>query len=153
MPQVALKRARERVHVDLEADRQRLVGGEPVADAAVRGARDGLVELQRVAPERLVTERVEAESFLAFVQSLARVLKNVGVRAALGTLSQLDLRGRAEGGQQTETRDSDQRHEEKAIGESHDDSSERAVERDSRVLDLRTKGAPRAQEETVGEAI
>ena len=115
-----------------------VVGAEPGADAAIRGARDRLVQPQAVAPERLVAERVEAERLPAFVQGLARVLEDVGVRAPLGTRSRLDLRGRAESGQQTETRDSDQRHEERAIGHSHDDSSGRAVERDSRVLDLQT---------------
>ena len=66
------ERLGERIHIDLETDRQRRLGADAVeakvgrGHAAQRAALDGLVQPERAAPEILVAESVEAESAAAF---------------------------------------------------------------------------------------
>jgi hypothetical protein len=72
---------RQRVHVDLEADRERRLRTDACADAAVRCAGDRLVQLERVAPERFVAERLEAERVAPFFDRAAGlILHGIGDR-------------------------------------------------------------------------
>jgi hypothetical protein len=59
--QLFLQRVGQRVRVDLQADGQRRLRRDARADAAVLLAGDRLVQAQRVAPERLAAEGVEAK--------------------------------------------------------------------------------------------
>src|SRR6266566_4662580 len=51
----------EGVDVHLEPDRERRLGADSRTYAAVPLPGNGLVQLQRVTPERFITERIEAE--------------------------------------------------------------------------------------------
>src|SRR5712664_1151650 len=61
------QRTWQHVGVDLEPDRERDPRTDSRARAATRAAFDGLVDLQRVAPERLVSERLEPERLSSLV--------------------------------------------------------------------------------------
>ena len=61
------QRKRQRLHVDFEADAERSGRIDSRSDAAIFGAGNRLMELQRVAPERFVAERVEAKRVAPFV--------------------------------------------------------------------------------------
>ena len=56
--ELLLQGARERIRVDLEADRQRCFRRDAGADASILLADDGVVQLQGVAPEGLASECV-----------------------------------------------------------------------------------------------
>jgi hypothetical protein len=66
--------AGQRIGVDLEAERQSRLGGEPRADAAVRvaSAGDRQMQLQRVAPKRFVAEGLVAKGPPALFDQLER---------------------------------------------------------------------------------
>ena len=81
--ELLLQRVGQRVRVDLQADGQRRLRRDARADAAVLLAGDRLVQPQRVAPERLAAEGVEAERLPPFVQHLLRVARDLGVEACL----------------------------------------------------------------------
>ena len=86
------QRRRERLAVDLQADGQRGLGADAVADAAVLRARDGAVELKRIAPERLAAEGVEAEGLPAFLEHPAGMLLGDVRRAGCGSARGTHLR-------------------------------------------------------------
>ncbi len=58
----------QRVDVDLQPHRERGLRADAGTHAAERGALDGLVQQQRVAPESLVAERIEAEDVAPLAQ-------------------------------------------------------------------------------------
>ena len=61
--------------VDLQPEPERSRRREARADAAVRGARDGLVETQRRAPELLVAEGLVPERLASLLEHLLGVLR------------------------------------------------------------------------------
>src|SRR5437667_7854339 len=61
-----LQRRGQGADIHLEADGQRGLRAYAAADAAMLLASDGFVELQRVAPERFIAERVESEGLAPF---------------------------------------------------------------------------------------
>src|SRR5207245_9259575 len=64
--ELVLQRLRQGVHIYLEADGQRGLRAYAATHAAMLLAGDGMVELQRVAPERFIAERVESEGLAPF---------------------------------------------------------------------------------------
>ena len=60
------------------------MGETPGPDAAVLLAGDGLVQLERVAPEGLAAEGVVAEGLLALFEHCLRVAGALGIEAFLG---------------------------------------------------------------------
>ena len=71
----------KRLRVDLQPDRQRGRRAHAWTDAAEACALDRLVQLERVAPERLVAERVEAENPRPSSSILLGVAANDGIEA------------------------------------------------------------------------
>jgi hypothetical protein len=76
--------AGQRVDIDFQPERQRSRRLEARADAAELFARNRLIQMQCVAPERLVAERIEAERLPARGDRLQRLLSEllVGERRA-----------------------------------------------------------------------
>jgi len=98
-----LHRRRQRRRVDLQADGQRGPRAHARSDPAVRRAGDRLVQVQRIAPERLIAERVEPERLPALVdQFLARVVAVAIDRAR---------RGESGGAQHTDRTDGEYRRQ------------------------------------------
>ena len=60
--ELLLERSRNRIEIDFEADAQCGLGAHTGPDAAIAFAGNRLVELQCIAPERLVAERIESKS-------------------------------------------------------------------------------------------
>src|SRR4051812_43632971 len=61
--ELLLERRRQRVGIDLQADREGGLGRDAGTDAAVLLARDCLMQLQRIAPERFAAECVITKYF------------------------------------------------------------------------------------------
>src|SRR5262249_26451758 len=89
---------RERVEVHLETDRERGLRADAAADAAEAAALDGLVQLERVAPERFVAEGIEAEGVAPGGDQI--VLGIPVMRAALISIARV---GRQSGEEQTKS--------------------------------------------------
>ena len=98
-------------------------GLTPGADAAVRRARDRLVELQRVAPERLVAERVEAEGLPALLELLARIVADGVVADPMTPLARLGVGGPVEHRPGDGAEDHGGHEQSGANGGTHDDLS------------------------------
>src|SRR5215831_19268803 len=98
LTQLLPQRLRERVEVHLETDRERGLRADAAADAAEAAALDGLVQLERVAPERLVAEGVEAEGVAPGGDQI--VLGIPVMRAALISIARV---GRQAGEEQTKS--------------------------------------------------
>jgi len=67
---------RERIDVHLQTHSQGLLGGEPSADPAKAFALDGLMQLQRIAPEFLIAKGIETENIPALGDHLCGILDN-----------------------------------------------------------------------------
>jgi len=65
---------RERIDVHLQTHSQGLLGGEPCADSAKAFALDGLMQLQRIAPEFLIAKGIETENIPALADHAGGVL-------------------------------------------------------------------------------
>jgi hypothetical protein len=80
------ERLRHGADIDLQAELQRLTGGDAGADAAEPRAGDRLMQLQLVAPERLAPEGVVAEDLAPVREQRSRVLVDLGVEASSGAV-------------------------------------------------------------------
>src|SRR5262249_45920973 len=76
-----LQRIRQGIGVDLESDRQGGFWTHAITDPSIFGAGNGLVKLQRVAPERFVAKRVVAKNLAALVDHALRVLPDQAISA------------------------------------------------------------------------
>src|SRR3989441_4502791 len=88
-----LQRLGQGVHIYLEADRQRGLRAYAAAHAAMLLAADGFVELQRVAPERFIAERVESESLAPVPHHAVGVVLDHVVEAPRHPRAQHSARG------------------------------------------------------------
>ena len=78
-----LQSLRQRVGVHFKSDRQSGFRRNARTDTAVLLACDGFVQLERIAPEGLTSECLEAEGLLALFEHGLRVTRDVRVEACL----------------------------------------------------------------------
>src|SRR5262249_29066170 len=79
-----LQRRRQRVRINLQADGERGLWRNPRTNPAVLLTGNGLVQLERVAPEGLAPEGVVAERLAALVQHRAGIARDLSIEVFLG---------------------------------------------------------------------
>lgn len=67
---------RQGVYVYLQPYRQGRLGAHPCPDPAQPGAFDGLVQLERIAPKRLIAKGIKAETLLPLLDQLHRIVSS-----------------------------------------------------------------------------
>ncbi len=77
--------AGQSIHIDLQAQGKSIRRTQSWTDSAVRRAFDRLMEFQRVSPESLVAESIEAEDLSSLPYQLDRVGGSRIVRSRLTT--------------------------------------------------------------------
>src|SRR6185437_9297210 len=80
-----LQGGRQRIDIDLEANRERGLRRNAGTDAAILLARDRLVQLKRVAPEFFAAERVITEDLLALLHHRLRITCDIAVESLFGS--------------------------------------------------------------------
>ncbi len=89
MAQLGNEVGRQRIHINLEAHRQRRVGTQAWSDAPQGSTLDRVVQLQRAAPIGFVAKRVESKCLL----TLGKALQSVGLDCVMGLAISRNLLG------------------------------------------------------------